>query len=309
MKRIINDALLAWLIIAIVASGCSAKVPGKGDTSPSPSKELSTQLGQVMVQRDSNNDNLIIYNRTSNDIFIPYPAKDNDVGERTFRFYQETPLGWKRLYPLPSPDLFAGWIPGGPPGLTISPGRKEEIAINEFLIAYTHSPTDTYMVQVRYKRNPTDENDNLVLYSDEFQAIASISQTQVTVIATQPQSLLFNLQNASNVPIWFIDVCSKWGIKGGVEDGYLSIQRQTDEGGWEVIHGKCRLKTEPVQVNPGKTMQINGGQWFKEELDGLPAGIYRWDVAFYLAVNRDWGQPFLEDVRHIFGQPFKYAQQ
>ena len=61
MKRIINDALLAWLIIAIVASGCSAKVPGKGDTSPSPSKELSTQLGQVMVQRDSNNDNLIIY--------------------------------------------------------------------------------------------------------------------------------------------------------------------------------------------------------------------------------------------------------
>jgi hypothetical protein len=311
MKRTKNQVLLAWFITAIVASGSFAKAGSEDNISPSPSRKLSTQSDQVMVQRDSDNSDLIIYNRTSNDIFIPFPAKDNNVGERTFRFYQETPLGWRRLYPLPIPDLYAGWIPGGPPGLVISPGRKEEIAISEFLIAYTYTRTltDTNMVQVRYKRNPTDNNDNLVLYSDDSDVAAPISQTQVSVTSTQPQSLIFNLQNASSVPIRFIDICPNWGVKSGAEDGYLSMQRQTIEGGWEIIHGKCKLKTDPSQVDPGKTIQIDGAPWFKEELDGLPDGIYRWDVAFYLAVNRDGSRPYLDDVRHVFGKPFKYPQQ
>ncbi len=304
MKRVKSRAILGGLVVVLAA--CAAGTTMRGTLTPFPSKEPNGPSGQVVVGRYPDSNDLIIYNGTATDIFIPYPASDNDVGERTFRFYQKTPLGWNRLYPLPIPDLTAGWVPGGPPGLVISPGHEEAIAISEFLIAYTNPLTGTYLVQVRYQRGPTDKNDNLVLYSNEFQVTAPVNQTYVTVTLEPSRPLTFDLSNAADVPIWFIDVCSSWGIKGGVEDGYLSLQRQTSDEGWELIHGTCKSKMDPKEIDPGQTLKIDGTRWFKEKLDGLTAGTYRWDIVFYLAINREWNKPFLEEVRHIFSEPFKY---
>lgn len=324
MRHSAYQVTLAGLFLVLVAVGCQVNTknrdyatpvtatknrdyatPVTTDESHSRSTYVTIQTDKAWYQYEYEPVRLVISNLTSADITIPVQESDHR-GERTFRFYKKTPLGWKRLQPIP--DQFVPPI-AEEPGLVVPARTKVELDISQFLGAHSEkfgAPfTGTFIAQIRYIRSDQYE---LVQYSNEFAINDTIpvSRAEVIVSLTQPESLVFGLQNNSNRPIWLSDLCNNVPIAYGGDEGYTTLQRLTDEGTWEPLYGECTGGIPPALISPGQTMIIDGAKWFQKKLEHHPAGVYRWDVVLYLEL--DQGPPILRDVRHIYSEAFEYAK-
>ncbi len=325
MRYLTRPLILIGFFLALASQGCLSEINDARNATPTPKEALSRPLGTVKMETDksqyaiTDSVELVVSNTSTAKIIIPFP-QNSEVGEQTFRFYKKTLMGWRRLYPIPG--LLVAPVVNAP-GLVIPSGSKSEISISPYLDTYDidrnyASPLiGTFMVQTRYSRNDLGGTDELVQYSNAFQIgeAESIDVTGVTVNVTQTRSLVFSLQNNSNMPIWVPNRCSQaelqYGHSAFSDDGLLSLQRLTDETTWQIIRTTktdCVNAIEPPQVVlPGQAITIHGTQWFQAKLADLPAGIYRWDVVFYLEYDQVYKDYILRDVRHIFSETFEYS--
>lgn len=310
--------IMMGISLLLTASSCLAKISDMEDATslPTPMTGGSIDIRTNQFQYSSLEGlMLIVFNGTLTDIRIPTP-RDAEVGEQTFRFYQKTMVGWERLCPIPG---YLAVPIAEDSRLSIPAGHEIEFSISHTMGSYcayrSKSPrlTGEFVVQIKYEQDHRATDNELVQYSNEF-LIGETETVEVNavVVSAQSQSLTFNLQNDSDAPLWFPSPCSS--IPGHYvhtafgDDGYLSLQRATSEGTWQIIHideTDCDDKTEPIRVDPGEAVTIAAAQWFQSELDNIIPGIYRWDVVFYL---ENYESSTLRDVRHVFSEPFEYEQ-
>lgn len=320
MQQGINRPVWFGFILLLLAS-CGPAPPELGMT-PSPVATATRVLsGTIEVWADRST--LVIANDTYGDIFIPAHADDPHAA-RTFRFYKKTPQGWARLRPFTG-GVLATWG-GNAPGIPVPAGSKETTRIAHTLGVYwpfwMGESEGVYLVQIRYQLSGKVPSPELVHYSNPF-TIGHVDETiggdEVSVNLGQDSPFSFSIQNNSKQTLWFPGACPHlpgtsycgWGEYGDEEyndDGYLILQRQTDSGSWEMIRAgsSAWAWTEPLQVLPGQEAAVDAQQWFHPGMNGLEPGIYRWDVAFYLEKDQSGEWYCLDEVRHVFSEPFFY---
>ena len=295
------------VFLPLFVTACRSRLPDVHTVTPiAVTGESSQSHSLKLIVQDSEWDKLIVVNSTATDILIPYSISD-PVGEKTFRFYRKTPIGWERMQPMP--DIIVPPL-ANDPGVVIS--AQNTSTLNLGLMGayqpYLGVPlTGTFMIQVRYRfMNSESEK---VQYSNEFSVDSqqTISRTDVELSYLPPEPLRFTLRNNSLAPIWFIDVCTSRYIDYGSDDGFLSLQRLTDEGTWQVIRGDCNQVTDPIRINSKQTTTIDGGQWFNKKIKEAGAGVYRWEVVIYLSYDVSHNDPVLRYGHHIFSQTFEYS--
>lgn len=332
MKKITCRIILLSIILISTTFGCSSETKNSRNLTTTPSVKINENKSEnlsnsvsVQTNRPQYNDGerliLVVSNITSKDIRIPNP-RDARIGEGTFRFYKRSAMGWKRLYPFPG--YLAPQI-ANVAELVIPVDHEAEFDITHIMGSYTEYPVmpkhlaGEFVVQIRYEQNHSTNGDELVQYSNMFliREIGSITETKINIGLISPQSLMFDLQNNSSSPLWLPSPCSSSPViyEGQVfsDDGYLSLQRLTDEGAWQIIRfakANCEGMDEPVRIDPGHTTVINAVQWFQKRVDELAPGIYRWDVVFYLEEKNDRaGVIVLKDAHHVFSEVFEYGQR
>ena len=319
------------MIIPLAISGCLVRTGDTKDMAILPTStigrnQFTATLGFISAQTNQSQYDgvdgvkLIVLNATSSDIRIPAPP-NAQVGERTFRFYKKTLMGWKRLFPIP------GYLaePIAPaPEMMVQAGQKVELSMAHIMGSYTEWKAESvwlagdFIVQIRYDPPSAFTGDEFVQYSNEFaiSTTVSITKTNVEVHLVRSQPLAFELQNNSNVPLWFPVACSSAPpiAEGSVfrDDGYVSLQRLTEDKTWQIIRlakTDCKEKTTPIRIDPGQTATIDGSSWFQERVLDAGVGSYRWDVVFYLEeFDAGAGTRALNDARHVFSDIFKLDQ-
>ncbi len=241
---------------------------------------------------------LTITNSTAEEISVPTPDYGmGHGGEATFHFYRKTPMGWKRLQPLPgiivppvvdSPQL----IVPAQGEVSIDIGQVFGAYGNEFGIKETS--TGTFMAQVRYARNDAE---NLLMYSNEFSVgeAAPISPSEISLELVPKQPFVFRLRNTSGQDVWYSDTCTN-NVSSST-----TLQKLTSDGTWQVVTAICE-STPLVQLRSGQTLSVDGTKPFRSKLDQLASGRYRWDAVVYLRLDSS-SMPGGE--HHIFSDVFE----
>jgi hypothetical protein len=238
---------------------------------------------------------LTITNSTAEEISVPTPDYGmGHGGEATFHFYRKTPMGWKRLQPLPGiivPPV------ADSPQLIVPAQGEASIDIGQVFGAYGNefgikeTSTGTFMAQVRYSKHDAE---NLLVYSNEFSVgeTASISPTEISLELAPEQPFVFRLRNTSSQDVWYSDTCTAYSS--------TTLQKLTSDGTWQVVTAICQF-TPLAQLRSGQTLSVDGTKPFRSKLDRLASGSYRWDVVIYLRL--DSSIPRAE--HHIFSEVFE----
>jgi hypothetical protein len=248
---------------------------------------------------------LTITNSTSEEISVPTPDYGmSNGGEATFHVYRKTPMGWKRLQPLPgiivppiadSPQLI---IPAQGEA-TLNVGQVFGAYGNEFGIKETI--TGTFMMQVRYAKHDTGD---LLMYTNEFSVDETepISSTEISVEFVPEQPFVFRLRNTSNQTVWYSDICTTRPFWEGPTDPHTTLQKLTSDGTWQVVTAICEFTPSLRQLRPGQTLSIDDTKPFRSKLDQLASGRYRWDVIIYLSLDFS---SYTAGAHHIFSEVFE----
>ncbi len=241
---------------------------------------------------------LTITNSTAEEISVPTPDYGmGHGGEATFHFYRKTPMGWKRLQPLPgiivppvadSPQLI---IPAQGEA-SIDVGQVFGAYGNEFGIKETI--TGTFMMQVRYAKHGTED---LLMYTNEFSVgeAAPISPSEISLELTSEQPFDFRLRNTSSQDVWYSDTCTNNASSS------TTLQKLTSDGTWQVVTAVCE-STPLVQLRSGQTLSVDSTKPFRSKLDQLASGRYRWDVVIYLSLD---SSSYTAGEHHIFSDTFE----
>ena len=315
-------------IVCLATSACvtpvapaSTGMAGATDTLNAPAGKIQAQVSVSGLNTDQDLD-LIITNATPRDILIPV-SRDSEAGEYTFRLYRETPMGWNRL--LHRPGYLTDPI-AIEPGLVVPAGRDVQVPIGETIGAYItegwYGSGGKLVVQVRYVPWPDTalaQPGETVQYSDAFPTSGSkvVTRTFVSVSPDPSRSLAFALSNNSEAALWIPVNCMPDTRPANAhpfsDDDYLSLQRQTPEGTWQVIRGiakLCSMKDDPLRVESGQTVIVDASAAFQSLEAQLGLGNYRWDIVFYLEQEDNGAGTFdLREGRHVFSPVFQWEEQ
>ena len=304
---------VVYLFILIPGWACTTSMPTN-------SEQVADTLGDITVRvPQTPYGKLVITNNTTRDILVP-TSQDARVNERTFRFYRHTTTGWARLYPKPG-----YYVPpiADEPGLVILSGNTREINIGPTLNAYSNSWMDPFgeplqgefMVQVRYHWQNGPEDGETVLYSNPFllRTANPVQDQEVRVDVDKRSPFALQIHNGASKPIWVPSICCPVPVYRShtafSDDGYLSLQYQTEVGAYRIFRGdkdRCDPKG-PLQVDPGQTVTMDAGPWLQSQIEDL-TGTYRWEVVFYQENVIVGGERMLRDARHIFSETFSYEK-
>jgi hypothetical protein len=294
----------AFCLIGVLITGCSSQIDTRTSTSvPTGPITPHSTVDLVSVHTDrthytTTSPKLTITNSTVEEISVPTPDYGmKHGGEATFHVYRKTPMGWKRLQPLPgiivppvadSPQLIIP-VQGE---ASIDVGQVFGAYGNEFGIKETI--TGTFMMQVRYAKHDTED---LLMYTNEFSIgeAASISSTEINVELVPEQPFTFRLRNTSDQAVWYSDTCTN-------ESSSTTLQKLTSDGTWQVVTAICDFTPPLRQLRPSQTLSIDATKPFRSKPDQLASGRYRWDVVIYLYLD---SASIPRGEHHIFSEVFE----